>query len=119
MHDILDSKIRFGCLIRARSTWVCNFWGHAIQWVLRDLAVERWLVKFVRSMYRNARNRVRVNRIFSDNLQIQVGFYQDSILSPLLFIIVLEALFKMLGHDVQKNCSILRTWHKLLKHLRA
>ena len=44
-----------------------------IWWALRKLGVEEWIVRLVQGMYANARSRVRV-------------------LSPLLFIIVLEAL---------------------------
>ena len=43
-------------------------------------------------MYSEARSRVRINNSFSDSFEVQVGVHQGSVLSPLLFIIVLEAL---------------------------
>ena len=43
-------------------------------------------------MYQNARSQVRVNNLFSDVFDVQVGVHQGSVLSPLLFIIALEAL---------------------------
>ena len=43
-------------------------------------------------IYRNARSQVRVNNTFSDVFIVQVDVHQGSILSPLLFVIVLEAL---------------------------
>ena len=43
-------------------------------------------------MYPNARSQVRVNNLFRDVFDVKVGVHQGSVLSPLLFIIVLEAL---------------------------
>ena len=43
-------------------------------------------------MYANARSRVCVDEGFSKEFEVKVGVHQGSVLSPLLFIIVLEAL---------------------------
>ena len=43
-------------------------------------------------MYANARSRVRVGEGYSEEFEVKVGVHQGSVLSPLLFIIVLEAL---------------------------
>ena len=43
-------------------------------------------------MYNNTRSRVRVDNTYSDEFGVKVGVHQGSVLSPLLFIIVLEAL---------------------------
>ena len=50
------------------------------------------MIKLVQSMYTNARSRVRVDDTYSDDFSVKVGVHQGSVLSPLLFIIVLEAL---------------------------
>ena len=61
-------------------------------WALRSLGVEEWAVRVIQAMYANARSRVRVNGQYSEEFGVGVGVHQGSVLSPLLFIIVLEAL---------------------------
>ena len=63
-----------------------------VWWAMRKLGVEEWLVRVVKSLYENARSRVRVNDTFSDEFEVKVRVHQGSVLSPLLFIMVLEAL---------------------------
>ena len=59
-------------------------------WVMWKVGVEEWIVRLVQAMYNNARSRVRVESDYSE--EFGVGVHQGSVLSPLLFIIVLEAL---------------------------
>ena len=64
-----------------------------VWWAMRKLGVDEWLVKIVQSMYTNARSRVRVNdSSLSEEFSVKVGVHQGSVLSHLLFIIILEAL---------------------------
>ena len=46
----------------------------------------------VQGMYANAQSRVHVGEGYSKEFEVKVGVHQGSVLSPLLFIIVLEAL---------------------------
>ena len=63
-----------------------------IWWALRKLGVEEWIVRLVQEMYANARSRVHIGEGNSEEFEVKVGVHQGSVLSPLLFIIVLEAL---------------------------
>ena len=54
--------------------------------------VEEWVKRAVKAMYENTKSCVRVNGQFSDEFNIKVGVHQGEVLSPLLFIIVMEAL---------------------------
>jgi len=58
------------------------------------LAAEAWLVSAVISMYTGAKTVVRTVYSNSNGFQVKVGMHQDSALSPLLFVIVMEALAK-------------------------
>ena len=61
-------------------------------WALRRVGVLEWIVNIVQCMYTNAHSQIRVNNSYSNKVNINVGVHQGSVLSPLLFIIVLEAL---------------------------
>ena len=61
-------------------------------WALRKVGVPEWIVRVVQIMYQSARSKVKVNNSYSDVFNVQVGVHQGSVLSPLLFVIVLEAL---------------------------
>ena len=61
-------------------------------WAMRRLHIPEWLVRTVKAMYSLATSRVRIDNSYSDSFEVQVGVHQGSVLSPLLFIIVLEAL---------------------------
>ena len=68
-----------------------------IWWALRKLGVEEWIVRLVQRMYANAQSWVHVGKGFSQEFEVEVGVHQGSVLSPLLFIIVLEALSREFG----------------------
>ena len=61
-------------------------------WALRYLGVDEWIVSVIRAMYEDATTKVRLNGKESNAFSVRVGVHQGSVLSPLMFIIVLEAL---------------------------
>ena len=61
-------------------------------WSMRKVGVEEWIVHLVQAMYSNACSQVRIRSEYSEEFEVGVGVHQGSVLSPLLFIIVLEAL---------------------------
>ena len=61
-------------------------------WALREVGVEEWLVKAIQAMYEGATTAVKLKVGESKGFEVKVGVHQGSVLSPLLFTIVLEAL---------------------------
>ena len=67
-----------------------------VQWSLRKLGVNEWIVRAIMAMYKGSRAAVRVDGVNSEEFEVTVGVHQGSVLSPFLFILVLEALSREL-----------------------
>src|SRR5260221_512039 len=63
-------------------------------WALRRSGVEEWIVNNIKVMYEGSTTAIKLNDGESKEFEVKVGVHQGSVLSPLLFIIVLEALSK-------------------------
>ena len=63
-----------------------------VWWALKYLGVDEWIVSVIKAMYEDASTKVRMNGREHRAFNVKVGVHQGSVLSPLLFIIVLEAL---------------------------
>ena len=61
-------------------------------WAMRKAGLDEWIIDLLSAMYKNAKSSVRVNGKLGREIPVNVGLHQGSVLSPLLFIIVLEAL---------------------------
>ena len=54
--------------------------------------MDEWIVQLVQGMYSSDRSHVHVGEGYSEEFDMKVGVHQGSVLCPLLFISVLEAL---------------------------
>ena len=61
-------------------------------WALSKMEVGEWMVKAVMAMYERCRTVVRKKQGNSEEFEVKVGVHQGSVLTPLLFVIVLEAM---------------------------
>ena len=63
-----------------------------VTWALRKVGLEEWIIRVVKTMYENAKSTANINGTLDDPFPVRDGVHEGSVLSPLLFIIVLEAL---------------------------
>ncbi|XP_060770545.1 uncharacterized protein LOC132881740 [Neoarius graeffei] len=74
-------------------------------WAIRRVSIPEWIIRTVQAMYMNAKSMVRINNSYSKEFKVKVGVHQGSVISPLLFVIVLE----VLSHDFSTGAS----WERL------
>src|SRR5258708_40009402 len=60
-----------------------------VWWALRHVGVEEWIVNLIKSMYEGVTTSVKIN---DEGFEVKVGVHQGSVLSPILFNIVMQAL---------------------------
>ena len=58
---------------------------------MRVVGVPIRIVTTVQAMYNDAKSRIRVNGLYSDEFVVKVSVHQGSVMSLLLFVVVLEA----------------------------
>ena len=61
-----------------------------MQWALRKKGLPEILVKVVISLYEVSKTKVKVGSKLSEEFDVVVGVHQGSVLSPLLFAIVVD-----------------------------
>ena len=61
-------------------------------WALRHVGVEEWMVNVIKSMYDGVTTAVKRNGVESESFEVKVGVHQGSVLSPILFNIVMQAI---------------------------
>ena len=80
-----------------------------IWWAMRKLGVGEWLVRLVQSMCRGVGGRVGVGDGCSGGFGVGVGVHRGSVLSPLLFVVVLGALSGGFRQAVRGGCCVRTT----------
>ena len=68
---------------------------------MRTVEVEERIILAVKTMCENAKSRVRLNAQFSDEFNIKVGVHLGAVLSPILYIIITQALSREFKVDTQ------------------
>src|SRR6267154_2798252 len=63
-----------------------------VWWALRHAGVEEWIVNVIKSMYEGVTTSVKINGVESEGFEVKVGVHQGSVLSPILFNIVMQAI---------------------------
>ena len=61
-----------------------------VRWALRKLGVDEWLIRTVMALYTEACTAVRTDAGLSESFEVKVGLHQGSVLSPLLFVAVMD-----------------------------
>ena len=61
-----------------------------MEWAMRKKGLSEVIVRAVMSLYDGAKTRVRVGSAYSEEFEVNVGVHQGSVLSPLLFAIVVD-----------------------------
>ena len=62
-----------------------------MEWALRKKSLPEVLVKAIMSLYEGSRTKVRVGLCLSEEFEVRVGVHQGSVISPLIFAIVVDA----------------------------
>ena len=67
---------------------------------MQKLRIDKWIIQNVKSVYDNAHSKVRITNSYNNPINVSVRVHQGSVLSPLLFIIAMEAL----SHEFRSGC---------------
>ena len=59
-----------------------------MEWAMRKKGLSKVIVRAVMSLYDGAKTRVRVGSAYSEEFEVKLGVHQGSVLSSLLFAIV-------------------------------
>ena len=81
-----------------------------MEWALRKKSLLEVLVKAVMSLYEGSRTKVRVGSGLSEEFRVRVGVHQGSVISPLIFGVVVDAVTeyarKRLLNEILYACDL-------------
>ena len=81
-----------------------------IKWAMRKKGLSEVIVRAVMSLYDGAKTRVRVGSAYSEEFEVKVGEHQGSVLSSLLFAIVVDTLIQKMQEGAWlMNCYMQMT----------
>ena len=76
---------------------------------MRKKGLSEVMVRAVMSLCDGAKTRVRVGSACTEELEVKVGVHQGSVLSPLLFAIVVDVITENARRGVVMNCYMQMT----------
>ena len=76
---------------------------------MRKKGLSEVIVRAVMGLYDGAKTRVRVGSAYSEEFEVKVGVHQGSVLSPLLFAIVVVVITENERRCVLMNCYMQMT----------
>ena len=83
----------------------------AMQWTLKKKGLSKILVKAVMSLCEGSKIKVEVGSKFPDEFYVAVGVHQGTVLSPLLFAIVVNVVTENAREDLMKEFCTQMIWY--------
>ena len=68
----------------------CGYREGLVRWALRTLGMDEWLIRTVMALYTDAYTVIRTDTRLRESFEVKVGMHQGSVLSPLLFVAVMD-----------------------------
>ena len=87
-------------------------WRRLVLKILLDLGLKGHLPKFIENFLKNRKIRVRIGDILSQSFDLENGLPQGSVLSCLLFSLVINSIFEELSDDIKRSlfCDDGKIW---------
>ena len=74
-----------------------------LEWAMRKRGIPEVMVRAVTSLYEGAKKRVRVGLELSEEFEVKVGLHQGSVLSPLVFVIVVDVVTESVRNSLMSE----------------
>ena len=78
-----------------------------MEWAMRKKGIPEAMVRAVMSLYEGAKTRVRVGSELSEEFRVKVGVHQGSVLSPLIFAIVIYVVTESVRQGLMRCCTLM------------
>ena len=97
-HLAKQNKL-YMCLLIWKKAFARVPWK-VVEWAMRKKGIPEALVGAVISLYKGAMIKLKVGSHLSEDFEVNVGVHQGSVLSPLLFAIVIDVLANEMKEDM-------------------
>ena len=86
-----------------------------MEWALGKKGLPEVIATAVMSLYHGTKTKVRVESELSEEILVQVGVHQGSVLSPLLFAIAVDVISENARKGLMDEICMRRTWFLSVK----